>query len=346
MITRKMLTLALAIVSLACGTAYSQNNQADKSPCSDEHAAISVRINACTKIIELSSVKKTDLGISLTNRGSAYLNNYQYDLALKDFSRAIAIDPKYPRAFSERAVVYASQGKFDLAMQDASHAINLDSNYYQAYVNRGVIYMWKRDFAMALKDFSHAIALNPNDAGIYADRSIIYNVNGKYNLALQDLNIAFKLNPNQSGLLNDRGITYNNLGKYDLAIQDFDAALKQAGSDPEKIFTNRCGAYAHLGKLHEALLDCNAAIGLNSSDIAAFGNRGFTYLRMKQFDHAISDFDMAIKGEQRSPFLLYGRGFAKTMKGDKVGGHDDIATALHLDPGVAKAYKKYGLIPD
>lgn len=326
------------------GIAYGQDNQANKAVCSSEHSAITARINACTEIIRSSSITRNDLGVSLANRGEAYLNGYQYDLALKDFNRAIAIDPKYPPAFSDRAVVYAYQGQLDLAMKDANKAINLDSKYYQAYVNRGVIHMREGDFPMALMDFSHAIALNPNDAGIYADRSIIYNVNGKYNLALQDLNIAFKLNPNQPGLFNYRGITYNHLGKYDLAIQDFDAALKQTGSDPEKIFTNRCLAYAHLGELHEALHDCNAAISLDSGDIAAFGNRGFTYLRMKQFDHAISDFDVAIKGEPRSAFLLYGRGLAKEMKGDKVSGHADIAAALNLDSEVAETYKRYGLI--
>jgi tetratricopeptide (TPR) repeat protein len=48
--------------------------------------------------------------------------------------------------------------------------------------------------------------------------------------------------------------------------------------------------------------------------------RGFVYLKLGQTENAIKDYDAALKLNPKLAGSLYGRGLAKTRKGDRNGG--------------------------
>lgn len=55
---------------------------------------------------------------TLDTRAYAYLQQQKYDLALKDFNRALELDPKLGDAYLHRSQLYAATGKSDLAEAD------------------------------------------------------------------------------------------------------------------------------------------------------------------------------------------------------------------------------------
>jgi tetratricopeptide (TPR) repeat protein len=55
--------------------------------------------------------------------------NGQYDMALKDYGKAIKLEPNYAFAYASRGVAYNQKGQKGQAMKDLNKAISLDPNY-------------------------------------------------------------------------------------------------------------------------------------------------------------------------------------------------------------------------
>jgi tetratricopeptide (TPR) repeat protein len=95
--------------------------------------------------------------------------------------------------------------------------------------------------------------------------------------------------------------------------------------------------------LQAALADCNEAVRLKPNVATTFDSRGFTYLKLGQWQLAVADFDSALRLDSKLPSALYGRGFAKLKKGDLAGGNADIAAAKTAEPNIEAEFARYGL---
>ena len=71
------------------------------------------------------------------NRGIDYGKKGEYDLAIKDFTKAVELKPDYAIAYNNRGAVYRGKGEYDLAIEDCSKAIQLKPDYAEPYSNRG-----------------------------------------------------------------------------------------------------------------------------------------------------------------------------------------------------------------
>ena len=71
--------------------------------------------------------------------------------------------------------------------------------------------------------------------------------------------------------------------------------------------------------------------------------RGFVYLKLGQTENAIKDYDAALKLDPKLAGSLYGRGLAKTRKGDRTGGSADIAAAKAIKTDIAEEFARYGV---
>ena len=112
------------------------------------------------------------------NRGLAYVNKKDYALAIRDFTRAIELDPSFAMAFCNRGTAYADNGGYDTAIRDYTKAIELDSNYADAFYNRGIVYCNKKDYDTAIRDYTRAIELDPNHAEAMANIGSAYKGKG------------------------------------------------------------------------------------------------------------------------------------------------------------------------
>jgi tetratricopeptide (TPR) repeat protein len=79
---------------------------------------------------------------------------------------------------------------------------------------------------------------------------------------------------------------------------------------------------------------------------AAFlDSRGLVYLRQKNYDKAIADYDAALRLQPKIVWSLYGRGLARQRKGMTAQAQADIAAATALEPTIATTAAKYGVTP-
>ena len=75
-----------------------------------------------------------------SNRGIAYLDNEERDLAIEDFNKQIQLEPNSVKgyfyasgAYYDRGILHCSQGNDDLAIEDYTKAIELQPDHADAY---------------------------------------------------------------------------------------------------------------------------------------------------------------------------------------------------------------------
>jgi tetratricopeptide (TPR) repeat protein len=87
-----------------------------------------------------------------------------FDKAISDFSRCLALDSAFIDAWYQRGMVYLNQFNPDKGLADVARAIRLDPEYSYYYTGRAEYYIRENEFGNALNDLNKAIQLNPRDS--------------------------------------------------------------------------------------------------------------------------------------------------------------------------------------
>jgi lipoprotein NlpI len=140
----------------------------------------------------------------LSHRGRAKLAQDDWEGAIVDFTRAIALNPSYAEAYDGRGLAKIAQGNWDAAIADLDRAIALNPSYAQAYNSRGLAKRAKSDWNRAIADFDRAIALNPNNAQAFNNRGIANEASGEFDRARSDYTKCISLEPKGSNYVRFR----------------------------------------------------------------------------------------------------------------------------------------------
>ena len=112
-------------------------------------------------------------------------------------------------------------------------------------------------------------------------------------------------------------------------------------ADPKelaRIHFSRGNAYLNLGVYDRALSDFDVAIKGNPTASGPFNSRGVAFLRQKQFDRAITEFNQAIRLNPNDPIAFSNRGDTYREKGRLDSALQDYDTAIVINPKWASAY--------
>ncbi|MBM2833395.1 MAG: Tetratricopeptide 2 repeat protein [Candidatus Brocadiaceae bacterium] len=123
----------------------------------DDNASKTSELPSTEKMIgDTKTRPDTELGGSYFKRGNDKYDSQDYTGAVKDYSKAIELNPKYASTYNNRGSAKAKLQDYTGAIQDYSKAIELNPKYASAYNNRGNAKESLKDKQGALADYSKA----------------------------------------------------------------------------------------------------------------------------------------------------------------------------------------------
>ncbi|MFN5417304.1 MAG: tetratricopeptide repeat protein, partial [Flavobacteriia bacterium] len=130
-------------------------------------------------------------------------------------------------------------------------------------------------------------------------------------------------------------LALSNLALNLLFIGEYEEALKKYSEvneiNPKYLkaddYQNIGLAHYKLGKLDDALLNCNKSIRLKSNEQSVYNTRGLIYVAQNKMEEALADFTSAIELEPEFQMAILNRAILFHLLGDETKSYADFMTA-------------------
>ena len=93
--------------------------------------------------------------------GVSSLNMNKPEKALKNFNRAINIDPQRANGYLGRANTLNTLGRYEDSLNDYNKALDIDPKLANAYINRASAYSHLGEYQKAIADYERGLELDP-----------------------------------------------------------------------------------------------------------------------------------------------------------------------------------------
>ena len=157
--------------------------------------------------------------------GACYSGLGPIDLAINNFEKAIALNPKYAEAHYNLGVAFQKTHQLDNAIKHYKEAINVKHEYPAAHNNLGLISLELGYTDSAIKSFEWAIAYSPEYAEAHNSLGAASQELDKFDEAIKHYKKAVTINPKYAQALNNLGISYEILGLEVEALNHYEEAI-------------------------------------------------------------------------------------------------------------------------
>ncbi|HIP22185.1 MAG TPA: tetratricopeptide repeat protein, partial [Rhodobacteraceae bacterium] len=190
-------------------------------------------LSACTTLIESPDLGAEELPVLLSKRAWAARRLGDFDTAMSDIDRALALQPDAPLLWVNRAFINDAQDKWTAADKDFERALALAPENLFTIMDRAVILTGRGDYTGALRDYEQALEINPNSKR--AMMGIIRSLDDleQHDDVLEWLAKAAVLWPDDAWFPTEMGVTHYVISKdYLSALAAFEAVER---IDPDNV---------------------------------------------------------------------------------------------------------------
>lgn len=192
---------------------------------------------------------------AFADEGDKYLKAQNYQQAIVEYKKALALDPKLGIAYYGLGLCYHQTQQWQLAVDAWKHAKALLQPEGAMYITLGNdLYHLKR-YDEALKSFQQAIEIHPPDIDIAVASywiGAIYNEEKKFGSAIEPLQTAVKLRPDDPDYRSELGTAYYGAQKFPEAATALKEAVRLRPNDGTALYGLGL-AYVSLHQKDEAL---------------------------------------------------------------------------------------------
>jgi tetratricopeptide (TPR) repeat protein len=309
-----------------------------------------------------NAITTTCLGIALYHEGD-------FDAALDQYRKAIALEPNFASAHYNLGRLYEERKEDDLALAAYRHVLLLDSTSFAAntnlgnillrrgepgaaighyeraireqpsypypYYNIGVAWERKGDRARAEEAYRTAIRVNPDFVDPYVNLAVLANSRGEQQIAVELLREALQIRPDDSKALYNSGVILEQAGQIPEAERAYAAALRSDTSSFDAA-VNLCNVLVLQGRLPDAESTARRIIAMAPDSVEGYNTLGYVRFLGGDMQGAADWFRRAVerKPDFADPHLNLGVALEKL--GDSEGSRTALQRAAALGSGAAK----------
>lgn len=155
--------------------------------------------------------------------------NGDYEASIRDFTKAIELDPMDSWAYYRRGWVKERVGNKAGALEDYNAGIEIEPDYLYTYLNRGKLYLDMGNTELANKDFNHVANTESKDyIGNCKQYALFYL--GRETDAIEYMNTVLENRPT-SGSYYDAACLYSIMNKPEQSLEYMKIALEKGYRD-------------------------------------------------------------------------------------------------------------------
>lgn len=199
------------------------------------------------------------------NLATVYAEKKQYRDALDAHMKSLQLDPENPTGHYNLASFLAAHG-LDFAVAEFQHTIELEADYPDAHLNLGLAYADLGNMTDAVASLKTAVEQDPQDALPRHELASLQMEEGDYRQAIVQLKEVTRLEPANFEAWLDLGICYAQKGFYAEAEKAYETARELKGDDLLLLY-NLAALYAQWARKAEAIDHLKTALGLDRTKV-------------------------------------------------------------------------------
>lgn len=260
--------------------------------------------------------------------------------AIKEFSRALKVNPQFIDAYYKRAVTRFDFGDLQGAIEDYNEVLQMHPDNINAYCGRGLTNLALGNIEAAIEDATQATRINPNHASAYSLRGTACQRLGNVQAAIANFKKAAEIYLEQKDAVKCRHCI-ETIKK----LQPPSAAAENKTNNPPfnpEEFINEALKKSMSGDYGAAIGDLDWVIQLNPQEDRAYYHRGLIYARLESNWSAIEDFNQTIRLKPNHAEAYYHRGIALAAISNYLSAIADLnyAANLFLEQGKTANYQQ------
>jgi len=277
------------------------------------------------------------------NLAGAFQELGQLKSAVISYKKALEIEPGYAEAHNNLANVFKELKENVSAAKSFKKALEIKPDYIEAQYSLGITLQDLGQFETAIKHYEMVLAVKPDFADAYNNIGAAYLNLAQLDNAVKSYKSALKLKPDFLGAINNLGIAFYKLNQFDDAMDCYERALV-LNPDFADVYNNIGIVLIELGQLDEAVKNYKSALILNPDFADAHNNLGIAYLDLAQLDKAVKSYKAAIKIKPDFVEAINNLGIAFYKLNQLDDAMDCYERALVLNPDFADVYNNIGIV--
>lgn len=167
----------------------------DESQCLKNNGDPGSLADACSRALSAWFVSEDTRDKLLAARAYHYLDAGNPGAAVADLNAVLARHSNWSGSFNDRCLAYIKLSQYEDALKDCDRAIALDPGLRFAYRNKARVYESRKDHAAAIRTLSEYLGKFSDDAQAYMQRAASYEAMGDEERARADLQAALQRDP-------------------------------------------------------------------------------------------------------------------------------------------------------
>ncbi len=289
----KKAILVFIILVISAGQLVFSQEQSEKYKRAEELTELGMYPDA-TKLLEELCVEDPGNFLYFQDLGWLYLNQFDYDAAIKTYTKATEINPACFKCYSHIARAYYEKSDYAKAESIIAKGFAISDTTAHLYMTRGLIYQRTNRGALALSDFNIAIKLTPEDDDLYIVRANYYlEASEAYN-AYSDISSAIKIDPANPDYYYYRAYILTNLKVHDEALIDIEKAINLKNNFAD-YYNLKFTIHMNRGEFDLAEQAVMKSIEIKPNDHFAYVSLGDLYMQIGDMDRYCECYQKAIE---------------------------------------------------